>query len=861
MLKKIAASPLIQIACLTGLVLASMLWARGLWAPLENKHFDLWTECFRSPGDLPVAIVAVDEKSLGRFGEWPWPRSRLTQMVQLLSANGAEAIGITLLYTRPDQNPGLLEIESLKERINDPQWPGGRQAGRLVANLLGQAEERLDQDTRLINAIRRARNVVLPLRFSAYSPPTMEGGDVSGLLIINSLNVEKLPVAEGPIFPPLSTVMAGGRQGPLSARGIHETFEALAGKAGALGHLNLSVDPDGVVRRLPLLIEFQGRLVPAFALQLALKSIGAPLHDLSLGTDFFGRPHLTIRHLQLPIDRAYRMLINHDRRWTRLRTFSFADVLDGTIDPAVFHSQIVLIGLTAAAATPTFHVGGGSGVSPVEINADALGRILSTARLSRPAWAPALEILAVLYFAFFLMFVIPRVSVKIGVAILGVFLVTWYAVVVGLLLGYGYWIRLGGPVLLAGLGFVLIHATLHSRRRQQEKLESSKTLGLSYQGQGMLDMAYEKYMQCSVRDMSVKNLLYTLALDFERKRMFNKALAVYRHILTDGPFKDSEKRRRRLRPLDSTMALNVGAPALMMDDTQVKPTFGRYELLRELGRGAMGRIYLGRDPKINREVAIKTLAYADIEAADLPDVKARFFREAEAAGKLSHPNIVAVYDVGEEHDMAYIAMELLSGDDLTPCCRPGNLLPACRATAVIADVAAALDYAHRQGVIHRDIKPANIMMSEDGRIKVADFGIAQVMGGSGTRSGIVLGTPNYMSPEQVAGKALDGRSDLFSLGVVYYELLSGAKPFKGETVSAILHAVSSRAHTPLSEAAPGVAQCCTAIVDKLLAKGTSRRYKSAASVIKALESCRKELLTCAQKLKGDETHGDARADS
>jgi serine/threonine protein kinase len=178
-----------------------------------------------------------------------------------------------------------------------------------------------------------------------------------------------------------------------------------------------------------------------------------------------------------------------------------------------------------------------------------------------------------------------------------------------------------------------------------------------------------------------------------------------------------------------------------MVDNDIKPVFGRYEILRELGRGSMGTVYLGRDPKINREVAIKTLKYADVGPGEIEQVKTRFFREAEAAGKLSHTNIVSIFDVGEEHDMAYMAMELLNGTDLTRFCAPGHLLPVCQVLPIIADVADALDYAHNQGVIHRDVKPANVMLLEDGRVKVTDFGIALVVDASKTRSGVVLGTP------------------------------------------------------------------------------------------------------------------------
>jgi serine/threonine protein kinase len=187
-------------------------------------------------------------------------------------------------------------------------------------------------------------------------------------------------------------------------------------------------------------------------------------------------------------------------------------------------------------------------------------------------------------------------------------------------------------------------------------------------------------------------------------------------------------------------------------------------------------------------------------------------------------------------------MELLSGETLVRYCRSANLLPLDRTLAIIAQVSAALDYAHSQGVVHRDIKPSNIMLLADGRVKVTDFGIARVVDSTQTRTGIILGTPSYMSPEQVAGKDVDGRSDLFSLGIVFYELLTGVKPFKGENISATLYAVTHNAHPPLSEFVPDLPACCQTIVDKFLAKGVSKRFRSAVQVLKAIETCRTEML-------------------
>lgn len=838
MLKKITSTPLFQIVLLTSLVLVGMVSPFNPWTYFENRNYDFWVDRFHNPEEQPIAVVAIDANSLRKYGDWPWPRSRMADLVDLMSDQGAESVGICLPYSQPDPRTGLLEIRSLKARLGDPQWKVDGPDAQRLKHLLTGAETRLDHDARLVSAIRFGRNVVLPI-YVTMAPPTGDpDANPSGMVILNSLNATILPIVNTDSPLALAGAIGNGSQGPLTVAGVLEPFEALAGKAGAMGHMNLQEDSDGRVRRMPLLVDYHGRLIPAFPFQLALKHIGGRLKDLSVYLDFFGRPHLQVKHLDLSTDGAYRMLLNHDREWTRQRRFSYSEIADREIDPAVFKDKIVLIGLTAEHAARSYRSGWHDRTSDVEIMANALSGILATDRLRRPSWAQALEIVVVLYFGLFLAVVIPRVNIRVGATILVIFLATWYAVAVGLLLGYGYKIEVLGPIVLAAGGFLLLQFTISSRRLQADKLEACKTLGLSYQGQGMLDMAYEKFAQCPIRDRTVKNLMYNLALDFERKRMFNKALDIYRHIRRAGTYKDVDKRSRRLTELDGTMAAGGrGDGPLMMGDKSTKPTFGRYEILREIGRGAMGTVYLARDPKINRDVAIKTLEYSQVEPPELPEVKMRFFREAEAAGKLSHPNIVSIYDVGEEHDMAYIAMELLDGENLTRYCKKDNLLPIQRAVGIIADVTAALDYAHNQGVVHRDIKPANIMMLKDGRVKVTDFSIAQVVDAAQTRTGVILGTPNYMSPEQVDGKSLDGRSDLFSLGIVLYELLTGARPFKGDSLTAILYAISHHAHTPISRTASGTPACVKAIVNRLLAKRATRRFASAAKASKEINAC------------------------
>ena len=271
-----------------------------------------------------------------------------------------------------------------------------------------------------------------------------------------------------------------------------------------------------------------------------------------------------------------------------------------------------------------------------------------------------------------------------------------------------------------------------------------------------------------------------------------------------------------------------------------KRTLGRYVIEKELGRGGMGVVYLGRDPRVNRFVAIKTIELEDGEdAAAVKEARERFFREAESAGTLNHPNIVRIYDAGEEKGVAYIAMELLEGEDLLRFARKGALLPPPVAMEYVALVADALDYAHQQGIVHRDIKPANIMRLKDGTVRVADFGIAHVTANSKSASGKVIGTPSYMSPEQVAGRKVDGRSDLFSLGIALFELLTGEKPFKGGEggLGTLLFQIANDPEPEPLKTNPAMPPCASPILHKVLKKKPEERYQRGAEFARALRAC------------------------
>lgn len=257
-----------------------------------------------------------------------------------------------------------------------------------------------------------------------------------------------------------------------------------------------------------------------------------------------------------------------------------------------------------------------------------------------------------------------------------------------------------------------------------------------------------------------------------------------------------------------------------------RATLGRYRIERQIGRGAMGAVYAGLDPQIGRRVAIKTMALSrEFEGSELTEARARFFREAETAGRLQHPDIVTIFDAGEDQDLAFIAMEFVKGRDLLRHTLPGRLLPMPTVLDTVARVAQALAYAHSQGVVHRDIKPANVMIDlASGTVKVTDFGIARVADASRTRTGMVLGTPSFMSPEQMAGSRVDGRSDLYSLGVMLFQLLTGALPHQSESMAKLMYQIANVPAADIRTLRPDLPEALAVIVALALEKRPELRY-------------------------------------
>ncbi len=264
---------------------------------------------------------------------------------------------------------------------------------------------------------------------------------------------------------------------------------------------------------------------------------------------------------------------------------------------------------------------------------------------------------------------------------------------------------------------------------------------------------------------------------------------------------------------------------------------GRFEIVRELGRGAMGLVYLAHDPKIDRKVAIKTIQRNPaLQETEAEEARQRFLREAQAAGKLVHSGIVTIFDVGEDQGTSYIAMEYIEGNTLEAATKPDHLMPVEKVVRFITQAAHALDYAHEHHIVHRDIKPANLMIVGDKQLKVTDFGLAKNPSANLTSAGTLIGTPNYMSPEQIMGRSLDGRSDLFSLGVVLYELLTGERPFGGETISTIIYRILHELPKTPDIVNPRVPAALSQVILRAIEKDAAKRYQTGDEFAGALQA-------------------------
>lgn len=630
---------------------------------------------------------------------------------------------------------------------------------------------------------------------------------------------------------------------PVSASLLNHPYREISEGAYGFGHFNILADNDGIVRSLPMAIDFSGQYYPSMALSLMALATNIPQSDLrlNLGIDIeVGAMNIATDSRGRIYPRFYSDPLGHTFQRIKL-----SELLKDNELASMLGGKIILIGAQASSDSNSFRTPLKNSMSRIEFTAHCLQSTLREEQIIRPAWSNYLELSLLLLAAFYISLLLPRLSMLTGMATTGTIVILLLAASYTAISAYSLWIQSALIILLLLAGQFGIAIRAHLLEKEQKPVadadpnKMNKTLGLSFQNQGMLEEAYKKFLACELNDEMMETF-YDLALAFERKRQFDEAISVYYHMASvNRDYRDIQERIINAKNTSESIQDKgtTNAITTLLASGEVT-TLGRYEIESELGKGAMGTVFLGRDPQINRKVAIKTLALSkEFDPNQLKEVKERFFHEAEIAGMLNHPNIVTIFDAGAEHDLAYIAMEYLDGINLTAYTKKETMLPLTTILKIAAKVAEALQYAHDHGVIHRDIKPANIMILKNKSVKVTDFGIAHINESGKTKAGIVLGTPSYMSPEQLSGKKIDGRSDLFSLGVMLYEMVTGVRPFLAESISKLMFKIAKSPHADVRELNHEIPDCVADLINNLLTKQADLRIATARDVGDRIYQC------------------------
>lgn len=816
----------------------------------------------RLPSDK-IAVIAIDDESIANIGRWPWPRDLHAELVKKLAEGGAKVIGQTVFFLEPQIDPGTLFIRDLIEFFSNASFnevPADIDAlaamlelesnSKPVAEILDfylqsnmhsrlsqdietlksrlfDAEQSLNTDAKLAESFSLARNVILAMPFILGVPRGKPDQELPDYVLNNSLNQirDRISAQSQGLFP-------------ITAVDAIPPIPEVGPFASAIGHLNAVLDIDGGIRSEPLVLQHYDRFYPSLSLQIAAKSLNLDNNDIIVNL----AESVELGGLEIKTDTQLQMntfFYSDIGGFPAFQKDSFYDVFSGKIPLEKYKDKIVLIGATATGVGSTQVTPVDAAMPPVLTLAHSVSSILNEDFFIVPEWGIWARLGAFLLIGLYLMLVIPHLKAAVAAVLTLTLLMILIATHYVFMTSNAMWVQLMSPAVLLVLGHLLITTKRFlvtergKAKSDEESSESNRMLGIAFQGQGQLDMAFEKFRKCPMEE-PVMEALYNLALDFERKRQFNKANSVYQYIAKhDSRFRDIETRMTRAQAMEDTVMLGAaggqaGGTLLLEGGGIEKPMLGRYEIEKELGKGSMGTVYLGKDPKISRIVAIKTMALSqEFEEDELEEVKERFFREAETAGRLSHPYIVTIYDAGEEHDLAYIAMEFLKGRDLACYSKPGKLLKAKTVLGIVQRAAEGLAYAHNQNVVHRDVKPSNIMYEvESDSLKITDFGIARITDSSKTKTGMVLGTPSYMSPEQLAGKKIDGRSDLFSLGVMLYQLLSGSLPFKADSMASLMFKITNEEAPDIRTVRADVPVQLSSIIKKAMAKNIEQRHQT-----------------------------------
>lgn len=794
-MKKIFRSHRLLLALFTLLALAA---ANAQWVTnLENRLYSGLIRIIPSASlGQDVVVLSVDEKS---NDPWPWSEQLTSRLIKQLDQAGVAVQA----YLLPFDYPSSPQQQQIQQQIKH----SGSVLLSARADILREVPV-FDRERKLIRPVHLdnplEKSLLSRFRRWVYGQTFSE------------INVHSQP---------------------------SRALSSAADDVGLVEGVNPDLTPG------ELLFYVHGKEVyPSLSLLVAGKVFGQSLNQIRLNE----RYEVSIGRSGVLLDQQLRFYPYPPSRThgiEKMPVYPAMDVLNGKVSNRKLKSKAVIIGDTNMHGSNWAWVAGDQNQDRTRWTAYSIQSMLNHLGIWRPVWGGGVQKSLILVFLLYFFLLPRRYRLKIGLVIgTALFFVFLNVELVGLLV-YQLWLPLAYPALFLLVSHVILalhdSAMGYVRGIKGELSTAKKELAENYLNQGKLDDAFASFKHCIVDD-DILQELYHLAIEFERRRQFTKAIQVYEHISRFDPnYRDVKERRER--HFASSDRVNLIATlsgglsdTLVVDDPNVaQPVLGRYQIIESIGKGAMGAVFLGKDPKIGRTVAIKTLPLSkEFDTQQLDEVRRRFLREAETAGRLSHPNIVTIYDVGEEHDLAYIAMDYVDGDSLDAFTRPGYLLSVSEVFQIGIAVAEALEYAHEQSVVHRDIKPGNVMYSTASKtVKVTDFGIACLTDNSRTMTGTVLGSPSYMSPEQLEGKRLDGRSDLFSLGVTLYQLFTGQLPFNAESMASLAYKIANEKPKSVRKIRGDLPMCLVRIINKALEKDVRNRYQHGGELADALRKC------------------------
>ncbi|MDP7419926.1 MAG: serine/threonine-protein kinase, partial [Gammaproteobacteria bacterium] len=811
------------------ILMTLMALAGDRMSALESAFYDFLQQ--QQPAVASNRIILVDTATGNGAGTF-WDAGEFGPVIDALNTAGAALIVPLKAPPANTQLPDIKQLTALAELEKRARKSSDGIKDAALSKQLAGLQQQHEQHQAIATTVRDAGNIVLPI----IARPTLQ-----------ELENAKDECRRHTV----SATGTGSSDNPPWVREAAGTLtlpEVLCSGAVNTGYAGYWPDMDGVVRRNHLLVRSGQRIFPS--LSLAVAQADEKNADLQID----GEHNLLMATHNINTGPGFTNLVRYymnDRSQQVFRSISARELLSTQDTKSLFKNNIVLVGDLSSSRVNKFRTPSGELIPLPVLVATTLSNLLQMDFVSRPYWLGSAELAILLFIGIVILFSAPTLNANHAIIATLVLATILLAIEAYILMTHGIWLQLVTVTLFSVLAITLIQAliSLGGTNTLTRLTGAAKAAPASkLHDQDKLDLAFSVLRQ-QEPTAETKQRLYDIAMTHGKQREYAKAERVLLHIYSiDNKYLDVQEKLKKLsgarkrnlkRVTQSRVATDQSAKNKVLATGSSERKLGPYIIEKTLGRGAMATVYLGRDPKINRQVAIKTIALAEeFSDADVDAVKVQFIRETESAGRLNHPNIITIYGTGEDQNVAYLAMEYFQGKALNLYTHADSLLPPKRVIELTARAAEALHYAHGQGVIHRDIKPANLMYNATSdELRITDFGIARLTDTSRTKTGIILGTPSYMSPEQLAANDVTGVSDLYSLGITMYQLLTGMTPFRSDSIQKLMDKIMHDQHTPVSRIRDDLPPGIDAVLDRMLNKKPENRFQNGRAVAVALRDC------------------------